>query len=58
MRPIMTYGSNLNSDHAGKKALSIFEKVVVRKIYGQVKGERWRIRKNKEILDFRSGKLL
>jgi hypothetical protein len=41
-----------------KNALRIFERVVVRKIYGQVKGERWRIRKNKEIQDFYGGKLL
>jgi hypothetical protein len=36
----------------------IFETVVARKIYGQVKGECWRIRKNKEIQEFCSGKLL
>jgi hypothetical protein len=41
----MTYRANLSSDHGGKNALRIFERVVVRKIYGQVKEERWRIRK-------------
>jgi len=48
----MTYGSDLNSDHGGKNALRIFERVVVRKIYGQVKGERWRIRKTRRYRTF------
>jgi hypothetical protein len=38
--------------------LKIFERVVARKLYGQVKEERWRIRKNKEIQEFCSDKLL
>jgi hypothetical protein len=42
----------------GKNALRIFERVVLREIYGQMKGEPWRIRKNKEIQDFYNGKLL
>jgi len=41
----MTYRANLNSDQGGKNALRILESVVVRKIYEQVKGEPWRIRK-------------
>jgi len=41
----MTYGPNLNSDRGEKIALRIFERVVLRKLYGQVKGESWRIRK-------------
>jgi hypothetical protein len=37
MRPILIYGSDVNSDHGGKNALRIFEREVARKISGAVK---------------------
>jgi len=42
----------LKSDTGGKKGFRIFERVVIWKIYGQVKGERWRIKKKRRYRTF------
>jgi hypothetical protein len=53
IRPILTYGSETWTMIVEEtKASRIFERKIVRKIYGPVKGgERWRIRTNKEVED-------
>jgi len=46
VRPVVTYGSDMEEE----RALAVFERKILRKIYGPVKeNELWRIQRNDEL---------
>jgi len=51
VRPVVTYGSeSWTLTMEGERALAVFERKILRKIYGPVKeNELWRIRRNDEL---------
>jgi hypothetical protein len=57
VRPVVTYGSeSWTLIMEEERALAVFERKVLRKIYGPVKGnESWRMRQNDELDDMLKG---
>jgi hypothetical protein len=57
IRPVTTYGTETwTMSAADENALCVFERKVVRMIYGPVReGERWRIRSNRELEEILRG---
>jgi hypothetical protein len=58
VRPVVTYGSeSWTLTIEGERVLAVFERKMLRKIYGPVKeNELWRIRRNDELEDRIKGK--
>jgi hypothetical protein len=57
IKPVVTYGAEtLTMSAADENALHVFERKVVRRIYGPVReGERWRIRSIRELVEILRG---
>jgi hypothetical protein len=56
IRPVLSYGSGTwTLTIEEMNALRISERKIIRKIYGPIKGDSWRIRMNKEIKDILQG---